>query len=121
MEPETAACLLASLHAGTPVSVPTAATIMAGLNCGTVSAAAWPYLRAGLDGAVAVSDAAARRAVADLAAAGICAGPSGAASLAGARAMLTGPGSASLRGIVAAGPSPTVVLLNTEAGAAVPK
>ena len=121
VEPDTAACLLASLHAGTPVSVPTAATIMAGLNCGTVSAAAWPYLRAGLDAAVAVSDAAARRAVADLAAAGISAGPSGAASLAGARAVLTGPGSASLRGIVAAGPSPTVVLLNTEAGAAVPK
>jgi len=118
VEPDTAACLLASLQAGTPVSVPTAATIMAGLNCGTVSAAAWPYLRAGLDAAVAVSDAAARQAVADLTAAGICAGPSGAASLAGARAVLTGPGSASRRGIVAAGPDPVVVLLNTEANTA---
>ena len=101
------------------MAVPTAATTMAGLNCGTVSAAAWPYLRAGLDAAVAVSDAAARQAVADLTAAGICAGPSGAASLAGARAVLTGPGSASRRGIVAAGPGPVVVLLNTEASAAV--
>jgi diaminopropionate ammonia-lyase len=121
VEPDTAACLLASLHAGAPVSVPTAATIMAGLNCGTVSTAAWPYLRAGLDAAVAVSDAAARRAVADLAAAGICAGPSGAASLAGARAVLTGPASASRRDILAAGPDSAVVLLNTEASPAVPK
>jgi diaminopropionate ammonia-lyase len=118
VEPDTAACLLASLRAGTPVPVPTAATIMAGLNCGTVSTIAWPYLSAGLDAAVAVSDAAARRAVADLAAAGICAGPSGAASLAGARAVLTGPGSARRRGTLALGPDPAVVLLSTEAGPA---
>jgi diaminopropionate ammonia-lyase len=107
------------LRRGTPVPVPTAATIMAGLNCGTVSTIAWPYLSAGLDAAVAVSDAAARRAVADLAAAGICAGPSGAASLAGARAVLTGPGSARRRGTLALGPDPAVVLLSTEAGPAV--
>jgi diaminopropionate ammonia-lyase len=118
VEPDTAACLLASLRAGTPVPVATAETIMAGLNCGTVSAIAWPYLSAGLDAAVAVSDAAAARAVADLAAAGICAGPSGAASLAGARAVLTGPGGASRRSILALGPDPVVVLLSTEAGAA---
>jgi diaminopropionate ammonia-lyase len=116
VEPDTAACLLASLRAGTPVPVPTAGTIMAGLNCGTVSAIAWPYLSAGLDAAVSVSDAAARRAVAVLAAAGICAGPSGAASLAGARAVLTGPGSAGRRAALAIGPDPVVVLLSTEAG-----
>ena len=118
VEPDTAACLLASLRAGAPVPVPTAGTIMAGLNCGTVSAIAWPYLSAGLDAAVAVSDAAAARAVADLAAAGISAGPSGAASLAGARAVLTGPGSASRRGTLALRPGPVVVLLSTEAGGA---
>src|SRR5262249_232660 len=44
VEPDTAACLLASLRTGVPVSVPTAGTIMAGLNCGTVSSIAWPYL-----------------------------------------------------------------------------
>jgi diaminopropionate ammonia-lyase len=115
VEPDTAACLLASLHAGRPVSVPTATTVMAGLNCGTVSAIAWPYLSAGLDAAVAVSDAAARRAVADLAAAGISAGPSGAASLAGARAALTGPGSASRSALL--GAAGAVVLPSTEAGA----
>ena len=58
-------------------------------------------------------------AVADLAAAGICAGPSGAASLAGARAVLTGPGSATRRAIIAAAPDSAVVLLNTEASAAI--
>ncbi len=59
VEPGTAAGLLASLHAGEPVAVPTANTVMAGLNCGTVSAAAWPVLRAGCDAAVAVTDQAA--------------------------------------------------------------
>jgi diaminopropionate ammonia-lyase len=118
VEPDTAACLLASLQAGTPVSVPTAATIMAGLNCGTVSTIAWPYLHAGLDAAVAVSDAEAARAVADLTAAGLSAGPSGAASLAGARAVLTGPGSTDRRALVAAAPASVVVLLSTEAAPA---
>jgi diaminopropionate ammonia-lyase len=118
VEPDAAACLLASLRAGAPVPVPTAGTIMAGLNCGTVSVIAWPYLSAGLDAAAAVSDAAAARAVADLAAAGICAGPSGAASLAGARAILTGPGSAGRRSTLSLGPDPVVVLLSTEAGPA---
>ena len=115
VEPDTAACLLASLRAGTPVSVPNPGTIMAGLNCGTVSTIAWPSLSAGLDGAVAVSDAEADRAVADLTAAGISAGPSGAASLAGARAALTGPDSANRRAVLAAGPTAVVVLLSTEA------
>jgi diaminopropionate ammonia-lyase len=115
VEPDTAACLLASLRAGTPVPVATADTVMAGLNCGTVSTIAWPYLLGGLDAAVAVTDAAARRAVADLTAAGISAGPSGAASLAGARAALTGPGSAGRHDVVVPGPAPVVVLLSTEA------
>ena len=51
VEPDTAACVLESLEAGRPVTVPTEATVMAGLNCGTVSQAAWPVLRAGVDAA----------------------------------------------------------------------
>ena len=89
VEPDTAACLLASLTADRPVTVPTAATVMAGLNCGTVSGSAWPVLRAGCDAAVAVSDDGALRAVADLARLGVFAGPSGAATLAGVRAART--------------------------------
>jgi diaminopropionate ammonia-lyase len=86
VEPDTAACVLESLHAGRTVTVPTGDSVMAGLNCGTVSASAWPVLRAGLDAAVAVSDDDALRAVADLGAFGVSSGPSGAATLAGIRA-----------------------------------
>ena len=118
VEPDTAACLLASLRAGKPVTVPNANTIMAGLNCGTISSIAWPYLAGGLDAAVAVTDDAARRAAADLAASGISSGPSGAASLAGARAALTGRGSADRRAALAAESDSVIVLLSTEAGIA---
>jgi diaminopropionate ammonia-lyase len=115
VEPDTAACLLASLRAGRPVTIPTANTIMAGLNCGTISSSAWPYFSEGLDAAVAVTDDAARRAAADLAACGISSGPSGASALAGARAALTGPGSPGRRADMGVGPSSVIVLLSTEA------
>jgi diaminopropionate ammonia-lyase len=115
VEPETAACLLASLRAGAPVTVPTGSTIMAGLNCGSVSEAAWPWLVRGITAAVAVSDGDAARAAAALAAVGVSAGPSGAASLAGARAALTGQGSAGRRRQLGVDREATVVLLNTEA------
>ncbi len=111
VEPDTAACVLASLRAGRPRVVRTGTTVMAGLNCGTPSSLAWPVLRAGLDAAVAVPDAAALRAVADLAALGVSSGPSGAAALAGARAALTDP---VRRAQLALPPTPTVLLLNTE-------
>ena len=116
VEPDTAACVLRSLGDGELASVPTAATVMNGLNCGTPSSIAWPYLRDGLDAAIAVTDADARDAVAALAAAGVTAGPSGAAGLAGLRAALTGAGAASRRrdlGLDAGGP-PLVVCLSTE-------
>jgi diaminopropionate ammonia-lyase len=108
VEPDTAACVTESLLAGRPVSVPTAATIMAGLNCGTPSSLAWPVLRDGMDAAVTVDDTEAALAVADLTRLGVSSGPSGAATLAGARAALT-------RRPSLAGPATTVVLLNTEA------
>jgi diaminopropionate ammonia-lyase len=92
VEPDTAACVLASLRDGLAVTTPTAATVMNGLNCGTPSSLAWPYLRDGLDAAIAVTDTEADEAVASLLRSGVAAGPSGAASLAGLRAALTGPG-----------------------------
>jgi diaminopropionate ammonia-lyase len=114
VEPDTAACVLAGLRAGAPVTVPTGSTVMNGLNCGTPSGSAWPVIEAGLDAAVAVTDEQARTAVADLAAAGVASGPSGAASLAGARAALTGPGAPARRSELGLPPDPVVVLLNTE-------
>jgi diaminopropionate ammonia-lyase len=80
----TAACVTASLGAGQPVSVDTSApTIMAGLNCGTVSSLAWPAIRSGLDAAIGVTDEEVRAAMAQMHAAGVQAGPCGAAALAG--------------------------------------
>lgn len=111
VEPDTAACVLASLVAGAPVAVPTAATVMAGLNCGTVSSAAWPVLRDGCDAVVAVSDRDALQAVDDLGALGVSSGPSGAATLAGVRAALA---TAERRDAVGVDAGSTVVLLSTE-------
>ena len=111
VEPDTAACVLASLTAGHATTVATAATVMAGLNCGTMSRSAWPVLRAGCDAAVAVSDQNALRAVADLGRLGVSSGPSGAATLAGARAALTDPGRHAALGL---DDDAVVVLLSTE-------
>ncbi|WP_217196027.1 pyridoxal-phosphate dependent enzyme [Streptomyces buecherae] len=120
VEPEAAACVLESLRRGERVSIATGDTAMAGLNCGTPSSLAWPALRAGLDAAVAVSEARAARAVRDLAALGVPSGPCGAASLAGVRAALTGDGAADRRAALGLGPTATLVLLSTEGPAANP-
>jgi diaminopropionate ammonia-lyase len=89
IEPLTAACGLASARAGTPTFVPGPHdSIMAGLNCGTVSLIAWPAVEAGVDAFVAVDDRAAEDAMRDLATLGVVAGETGAASLAGLRALV---------------------------------
>lgn len=114
VEPETAAGVLASLHAEARRSVPTAGTVMAGLNCGTPSSLAWPVLAGGLDAAIAVADQQATEAGADLGRLGVRSGPSGAASLAGVRAALTGPGAATRRAGLGVTTSSVVLLLSTE-------
>ncbi|MFI1016823.1 pyridoxal-phosphate dependent enzyme [Streptomyces sp. NPDC020965] len=120
VEPQAAPCVLASLLAGRRVTVPTSATAMAGLNCGTPSRLAWPFLRDGLDAAVAVTEAECADATRALAGLGVEAGPCGAASLAGVRAALTGDGAPGRRAALGAGPSTTLVLLSTEGPAANP-
>jgi diaminopropionate ammonia-lyase len=60
---------------------------MAGLNCGTVSPVAWPVVARGVDVFVAVDDADAEAAMRELAKIGIVAGETGAAALAGLRAI----------------------------------
>ena len=86
-EPETAACLTASLRAGAPTAVPTPGTAMAGLDCAEISAAAWPVLRDGIHATVTVSEDAMRAALRELAAAGLAIGESGSAPLAALRAL----------------------------------
>ncbi len=60
VEPDKAACLLASVRAGRASAVPGALdTIMAGLACGETSILAWEILDEGADAFVTVTDAAA--------------------------------------------------------------
>jgi diaminopropionate ammonia-lyase len=104
VEPVAAACALASIEAGTPVTVPGPHdSVMAGLNCGRVSSLAWPVLARGIEAFVTVSDERAREAVALLARDGVTAGESGAAGLAG---LLAFRDELELRG--------TVLVVNTE-------
>lgn len=108
VEPDTAACGLRSAEAGELVDVPGPhESIMAGLNCGRASELAWPRVVAGTDVFVAVDDAAAERAMRDLAALGIVAGETGGSGLAGLRALVEAePGRLPA--------DATVLVLNTE-------
>ncbi len=90
VEPHSAAAGLHSAQAGHPVEVPPPHdSIMAGLNCGTVSMVAWPRVVRGVDAFVSIADADAEQAMRDLAAIGVVAGETGAASLAGLRAIVS--------------------------------
>lgn len=120
VEPFNAACVLDSLAAGHPVTVPTGTTVMAGLNCGTVSTLAWPAIVGGLDAALVTDDSATGRAIETLADLGVDAGPCGAASLAALRGVVGGADAAAFRDHVALGSDATVVLLITEGRAANP-
>lgn len=82
VEPETAACLKTSLEKGQIAAISTADTSMCGLNCGTVSYTAWPYLCQGIDASITVSDIEAGGAQDTLQSHGIKAGPCAAATLA---------------------------------------
>jgi len=108
VEPLDAACAMRSLEKGEPVVVPGPhRSMMAGLNCGTLSSIAWPLLLSGLDVAVAASEERAAEAVRRLAAAGISSGESGAAGLAGLLELLSGPRAAEIQG-------KRVLLISTE-------
>jgi diaminopropionate ammonia-lyase len=89
VEPARAACGLRSAEAGRLVTLPGPHdSIMAGLNCGTPSEVAWPSVATGVDVFVAVGDAAAEQAMRDFDSLGIEAGETGAAGLAGLRALV---------------------------------
>ena len=115
VEPLRAACLLASMEAGEIVSVPGPHdSIMAGLNCGRPSIIAWPIVSAGIDAFVAISDERAREAMRALARAGVVAGETGAAGLAGLIELLTGPKNAEHRAKLGVNESTRVLLFVTE-------
>ena len=113
VEPHAAACVQHSLSRAQILTVATGSTIMAGLNCGTPSTLAWPYLRDGLDAAITVTDEQSRVAVTDLGRAGVSSGPCGAAALAAARTIFLGEARAVTTDL-GLDSSSTLILLSTE-------
>jgi diaminopropionate ammonia-lyase len=115
VEPDDAACLLEALVAGRVVTVPGPhRSVMAGLNCGTVSLVAWPVLERAFDLCVTVDDGRAHEAMRLLARAGVESGESGAAGLAGLLALRAAPELAPARERFAVGPSSRVLVFSTE-------
>ncbi len=87
-EPEGAACLMESARAGRLTALPsTRATSMVTLRCAEPSASAWPFVAAGVDAFVAVTDDEAAGAVRALGSIGIDSGASGACGLAALTAV----------------------------------
>jgi len=120
VEPEEAACLLESAASpdGTPqTSAGKLDSIMAGLNCGTPSPVAWPFVRQGFDLFLTVPDKTCLEAVRlyyrplgdDPR---LVSGESGAATLAGLLALVKAP--APIRRRIGLGPDTHALLLNTE-------
>ena len=88
VEPENAACLLASARAGESVAVDgDLDTVMAGLACGEPSLLAWQELERAAAAFMTIPDAAAVDTMRWLAARGIVSGESGAAGLAAFRVL----------------------------------
>ncbi|WP_245808194.1 pyridoxal-phosphate dependent enzyme [Deinococcus hopiensis] len=115
VEPLRADCVLRSLEAGEPTAVPGPhASIMAGLNGGTVSPLAWPVLQGGLSASVALPDGRAEQAVRLLARGAVTSGESGAAGAGGLLELLAGPLAAEARERLGVTPDSTVLLISTE-------
>ena len=112
VEPERAACLLASAAAGAPTPVAgDLDTIMAGLACGEPSLIAWQELDRAAAAFLAIPDAAAIDAMRLLAGFGIESGESGAAGLAG---LLLAARDPAARAALALGPTSRVLAFSTE-------
>ncbi len=115
VEPWDAACLFASVELGRIVTVPGPhRSIMAGLNCGTVSDIAWPLLRDGYEAYVRIDDDGARDAMRALASAGVVSGESGAAGLGGLLELVADPELAELRRELGLAGSSRVLVISTE-------
>jgi len=115
VEPDDAACMLESLAAGRIVTVPGPhRSIMAGLNCGTLSMVAWPVLERTFQLCITVDDERAREAMKLLDGARIESGESGAAGLAGLLALRSAPEFAEPRSRFGIGPDSHVLLFSTE-------
>lgn len=112
VEPDCAACLLASARAGQVTSVEGELdTIMAGLACGEPSFLAWNELERAASAFMAIPDVAAADTMRFLAAQGIVAGESGVAGLAALRLAMADPGATASLGL---GTESRILLFSTE-------
>jgi diaminopropionate ammonia-lyase len=112
VEPDRAACLLASARRGEPVAVAGALdTVMAGLACGEPSLLAWQELDRAATAFMAIPDDAAIGAVRLLAGLGVVAGESGAAGLAG---FLLAAADPAARAVLGLDGTSRVLLFSTE-------
>ena len=112
VEPDRAACLLASAELGQPASVPgNLDTLMAGLACGEPSVLAWQELNHAAAAFMAIPDAAAVACMRLLAGHGIVGGESGVAGLAGCLLAAADPAAREVLGLDA---SSRVLAFNTE-------
>ncbi|EED17177.1 diaminopropionate ammonia-lyase, putative [Talaromyces stipitatus ATCC 10500] len=87
VEPDTAACFYKSFQTKNAEKISTSNTIMTGMNCGTVSHAAWQDLIHLVDASLTVSDYEVHRAVQYLRFHGVSSGPCGATGVAALRRL----------------------------------
>jgi diaminopropionate ammonia-lyase len=112
VEPDRAACLLASAELGEPTAIPgDLDTVMAGLACGEPSLLAWQEVERAAGAFMAIPDEAAIACMRLLAANGIESGESGAAGLAG---CLLAAGDSAAREALGLGDHSRVLLFSTE-------
>lgn len=112
VEPDRAACLLASAELGERTSIAgNLDTLMAGLACGEPSLLAWQELERGAAAFMAIPDAAAVATMRLLARAGIVAGESGVAGLAGCLLAAADPAAREMLGLDA---TSRVLVFSTE-------
>ncbi len=112
VEPDRAACLLASAELGEPTAIPgDLDTVMAGLACGEPSLLAWQELDRATAAFMAIPDEAALETMRLLAAQGIVAGESGVAGLAGCLLAAADPAARAALGL---DQSSRVLLFSTE-------
>ncbi len=115
VEPVGAACLLESVKANASVTVPEGlGTIMAGLNCGTLSTIAWPILKRGVNIALEIEDHWAENAMEMFKENGITSGESGASSMAGLLALLQDESTQPCREYLGLNDETRVLLISTE-------
>jgi diaminopropionate ammonia-lyase len=112
VEPDRAACLLASAELGEPATIPgNLDTLMAGLACGKPSVLAWQELNHAVAAFMAIPDQAAVACMRLLAELGIVSGESGAAGLAGCLLAAADPAARQTLGLDA---SSRVLAFSTE-------